>query len=142
MRNREQMQTIRETVDDGYCDVAGKAGDLQHIGTMGEIKVYAAPGMFIPCSSSSFLTTIADVPDLSMLMHSKKDSLSRFIHVIRALGQVYALPPTSLHIFYDVAGSLIAFNSSGSLFCNLRYYEAWRMSSSMNHCRHSDSRCR
>lgn len=67
-----------------------------------------------------------DVPELPMLMHTKKDALSRFIHIIRSLGKVYALPPTSLHVFYDVAGSLIAFNAGGSLFCNLRYYEAWR----------------
>jgi hypothetical protein len=68
----------------------------------------------------------ADVPNLEKLAESKRDVLGRFISVIRALGTVYALPPTSLHVFYDVAGSLIAFNSAGSLFCNLRYYEAWR----------------
>jgi hypothetical protein len=60
-------------------------------------------------------------------METKKDVLARFVSIIRQLGSVYALPPTSLHVFYDVAGGLIAFNSSGSLFCNLRYYEAWRM---------------
>jgi hypothetical protein len=68
----------------------------------------------------------ADVPNLEKLAEAKRDVLGRFISVIRALGTVYALPPTSLHVFYDVAGSLIAFNSAGSLFCNLRYYEAWR----------------
>jgi hypothetical protein len=59
-------------------------------------------------------------------MTTKQLTLARFIHVITRLGAVYKLPPTSLHVFYDKAGSLIAFNSSGSLFCNLRYYEAWR----------------
>jgi hypothetical protein len=66
------------------------------------------------------------VPNLEKLAEAKRDVLERFISVIRALGTVYALPPTSLHMFYNVAGSLIAFNSAGSLFCNLRYYEAWR----------------
>jgi hypothetical protein len=85
-----------------------------------------------PVSTASSVTPVGteaeqiDVPELPMLMHTKKDVLSRFIHITRALGKVYALPPTSLHVFYDVAGSLIAFNAGGSLFCNLRYYEAWR----------------
>jgi hypothetical protein len=47
MRNREQMQTVKESLNEGYCDVSGKAGDLRHIGALGEIKVYAAPSQFI-----------------------------------------------------------------------------------------------
>jgi hypothetical protein len=119
MRNREHMQQVKESMNEGYCDVSGRAGDLVHVGTVGEIKVFAAP----------------DVPEIATLVALKKDALARFIAVIRALGRVYALPPTSLHIFYDVAGSLIAFNAGGSLFCNLRYYEAWRAS-----CSHSQLR--
>jgi hypothetical protein len=44
MRNREQMQTVKETQNDGYCDVQGSSNDLERIGDLGEIKVYAAPG--------------------------------------------------------------------------------------------------
>jgi hypothetical protein len=65
-------------------------------------------------------------------MNEKKDVMGRFSHIVRTLGKIYSLPPTSLHIFYDVSGSLIAFNAGGSLFCNLRYYEAWRMYSSVS----------
>lgn len=61
-------------------------------------------------------------------MMSKKDPMARFINILKRLGEVYKLPLTSLHVFYDAKGSLIAFNSNGSLFCNLRYYEAWRKS--------------
>jgi hypothetical protein len=74
-----------------------------------------------------------DVSDARTLMTTKQSTLARFIHVITRLGAVYKLPPTSLHVFYDKEGSLIAFNSSGSLFCNLRYYEAWRTSPSFGH---------
>ena len=42
------------------------------------------------------------------------------------LADVYKLPAASLHIFYDTSGSRIAFNRNGSIFLNLRYYEAWR----------------
>ena len=45
--------------------------------------------------------------------------------VLRPLIKLYNIPSTSVHIFYDRAGPLIAFNRNGSLFLNLRYYEAW-----------------
>jgi hypothetical protein len=54
MRNREQMQTVRESLDEGYCDVTGKAGDLVHVGAVGDIKVYAAPGLSSLFTSRTF----------------------------------------------------------------------------------------
>jgi hypothetical protein len=42
------------------------------------------------------------------------------------LAEIYNLSLTNLHIFFDTKGGLIAFNKSGSIFLNLRYYEAWR----------------
>lgn len=67
-----------------------------------------------------------DVPDARTLMQQKHESLARFIYTVRPLREVYTLPPTSLHIFYDRAGELIAFNRNASLFLNLRYFEQWR----------------
>jgi hypothetical protein len=32
LRNREEMQTVRETLDEGYCDVSGRAGELNFVG--------------------------------------------------------------------------------------------------------------
>lgn len=32
LRNREEMQMVRESLDEGYCDVTGRTGDLDHIG--------------------------------------------------------------------------------------------------------------
>lgn len=63
-------------------------------------------------------------------MTLKHDSLARFIDIIKPLGEVYKLPPTSLHIFYDAGGEMIAFNRNASIFLNLRYFEAWRELSS------------
>lgn len=60
------------------------------------------------------------------MLEEKKQSIARFIHVVKPLGEVYGLPPSSLHIFYDTAGGTIAFNRSASLFLNLRFFEAWR----------------
>lgn len=39
--------------------------------------------------------------------------------------RVFNVDPKALHVFYDGAGPLIAFNRSGSIFFNLRYHLAW-----------------
>jgi hypothetical protein len=64
LRNREAMQMVKESLDEGYCDVSGRAGDLDLIGmcsvlscdllcllintkpagSMGGVKVYATQG--------------------------------------------------------------------------------------------------
>jgi hypothetical protein len=70
---------------------------------------------------------LTDVPNpQELLLQTKLDSINRFLGIIRPLKRVYKLPDASLHIFYDLAGPLIAFNSNGALFLNLRYYEGWR----------------
>lgn len=56
----------------------------------------------------------------------KRAPLQRFMNLVTSLARIYQLPLASLHIFYDVEGPLIAFNRNGSIFLNLRFYEAWR----------------
>jgi hypothetical protein len=70
---------------------------------------------------------ITDVPNpQELLLRTKVDSIRRFITIIRPLKRVYKLPDASLHIFYNLAGPVIAFNAGGALFLNLRYFEGWR----------------
>ncbi|KAN0125288.1 Protein of unknown function (DUF3684) domain containing protein [Lactarius tabidus] len=109
LRNREEMQTVRETLDEGYCDVSGRAGELNFVGSMGGVKVFAAQ----------------DLPESESLIQRKHDVLARFLHVLNPLVAIYKIPQSSLHVFADNEGQLIAFNRNGSLFVNLRYYEAW-----------------
>lgn len=71
---------------------------------------------------------LLDVPDQRAFLLHKHESLSRFVRIIGDLSTIYELPITSLHVFYDVEGGLIAFNRNASIFLNLRYYEAWRES--------------
>jgi len=33
LRNREEMQIVLESLDDGYCHVTRKTGDLELVGT-------------------------------------------------------------------------------------------------------------
>ncbi|KAM0285189.1 hypothetical protein ACHAQH_001620 [Verticillium albo-atrum] len=48
--------------------------------------------------------------------------INAFAALLTEVGAVYALSPKVLHIFYDDKGGTIAFNSSGSVFCNLRFF--------------------
>ncbi|KAF8160987.1 hypothetical protein B0H34DRAFT_699011 [Crassisporium funariophilum] len=111
LSNREHMQEVKESLNEGYCDISGRTGNLRNIGQMGSVKVYLSQ----------------DVPltQASNFMEIKRDSIARFIHVITSLARIYELPLTSIHIFYDLEGGLIAFNRNGSLFLNLRYFEEW-----------------
>ncbi|TFK75311.1 hypothetical protein BDN72DRAFT_892280 [Pluteus cervinus] len=109
LKNREEMIRVKESLDEGYCDVVGRAGNLITIGEMGSFKVYVSE----------------EVPQRGDLMQTKRDALARFIHIAKGLSRVYNLSEANLHIFYDLTGPLIAFNRNGSLFMNLRFYEAW-----------------
>ncbi|KIJ62083.1 hypothetical protein HYDPIDRAFT_176650 [Hydnomerulius pinastri MD-312] len=109
LHNRRKMEMVKESLGEGYCDVSGHVGQLDHLGSLGEVKVFVTK----------------DVADIATFMARKREPLARFIHIVTPIARVYGLPMTSLHIFYDMTGGLIAFNRSGSLFLNLRYFEAW-----------------
>lgn len=49
-------------------------------------------------------------------------SLNNFAALLIDVAAVYNLPRRALHIFYDEQGGTIAFNSSGSIFCNFRFF--------------------
>lgn len=51
------------------------------------------------------------------------NALNTFALLLQDVCDSYALPRKAMHIFYDEAGGTIAFNSSGSVFCNFRFYE-------------------
>jgi len=103
------MQMVKESLDEGYCDVSGRTADLDLVGSMGGVKVFAGQ----------------DLPERESLIQHKRDVIARFLHVLLPLVSIYKIPQTSLHIFADKEGQLVAFNRGGSLFVNLRYYEAW-----------------
>ena len=65
-------------------------------------------------------------PDAVTEVQDMKAAIERFgVSILRPLIQLYKIPFTSVHIFYDWAGPLIAFNRNGSLFLNARYYIGW-----------------
>jgi hypothetical protein len=32
LRNRQEMQQVKESLDEGYCDISGRAGDFDLVG--------------------------------------------------------------------------------------------------------------
>jgi hypothetical protein len=102
---------------------------------MGDVKVFTTEG-------NSFSTDIGgyrrskdpndekplcvDVPDADAFVINMHDILIRFVDVLTPVVEVYGLSLTVFHVFYDVTGGPIAFNRDGSIFLNLRYFEAWR----------------
>ncbi|KAF9529296.1 hypothetical protein CPB83DRAFT_906254 [Crepidotus variabilis] len=111
LQNREHMQKIKESTDDGYCDISGRRGNLHNIAELGSVKIY--------------LSEEVPLTEAQNFMLAKHEALARFCHIMKALANVYRLPLKSLHIFFDVEGGIIAFNRNGSIFLNFRYYEQW-----------------
>ena len=92
---------------------------------MGTMKIFIARGECpIILYDMAFIVHDTDVPEPETFITRKRDPPPRFIHVVTPLANVYNLPMTALHIFYDLAGGLIAFNRNGSLFLNSRFSEA------------------
>ncbi|KAK8101188.1 HATPase domain-containing protein [Apiospora kogelbergensis] len=60
--------------------------------------------------------------DLGQFLSTNHSHINSFAYLLREVGGVYSIPATALHIFYDESGGTIAFNSSGSIFCNLRFF--------------------
>ncbi|EKM56817.1 uncharacterized protein PHACADRAFT_141759 [Phanerochaete carnosa HHB-10118-sp] len=108
-KTQEDIKVVKESISDSYCDASGQALDLAYVGDMGGIKFFFS----------------RDVKHPKEVMARKREAIARFIHVIKPLGDVYGLPRSSLHIFYDLTSGTIAFNRNASIFCNLRFFEAW-----------------
>ncbi|TVY25615.1 hypothetical protein LHYA1_G006317 [Lachnellula hyalina] len=53
---------------------------------------------------------------------SHSSSLNSFASLLHEVADVYTLPRKAVHIFYDESGGTIAFNASGSIFFNFRFW--------------------
>ena len=94
---------------------------------MEEVGFYCSKGTVLEYVGGYNLTNLnVDISNPTKLMEAKKDVIARFIGVMMPILNVYQLPLTKIHIFYDLDGSTITFNRNESIFVNLRYYEAWR----------------
>lgn len=90
-----------------YCDSTEAKNIVFAAEAPGGMRVFVSRDLSV--SASEFLT--ANAPQI-------KD----FESVLKDIAVIYGLALTSLHIFYDERGGTIAFNSNGSIFCNLRFF--------------------
>ncbi|KAF8415202.1 hypothetical protein L210DRAFT_3465017 [Boletus edulis BED1] len=109
LHHRNKVDDVRDFPNTGYCDVSGQVEQMKLRGKIGQVKVF----------------TTEDVPDADTFMNAMHDVLTRFVDVLTPVAELYDLPLSLLHVFYDVAGGPIAFNRDRRIFLNLRYFEAW-----------------
>lgn len=60
--------------------------------------------------------------DAAQFLSAHHRALNAFAALVRDVGDVYAIRPAALHVFYNTSGSTVAFNRDGSLFCNFRFF--------------------
>ncbi|RXW23364.1 hypothetical protein EST38_g2483 [Candolleomyces aberdarensis] len=111
LQNRQSMQEVRETMNESYCDVSGTAENLKFAGELENVKIYIADDVSLGIAKT--------------FIRDNQDALVRFVRILKPLARVYELPQSTLHIFYDATGGLIAFNRNASLFVNFRFYQSW-----------------
>ncbi|KAJ6438394.1 cytokinesis protein sepA [Purpureocillium lavendulum] len=90
-----------------YCDSTPATNINFAAEASNGMKVYVSKDMTRP--AAEFLTT--------NLM-----AINSFASLLVDVGSIYSLSPGVIHIFYDEAGGTIAFNTGGSIFCNLRFF--------------------
>lgn len=111
IRSQEHRTQVKEAEGEGYCDVTG-AVDLVLVTSIGSHRV--------------FISSSIDPDAREAKVESFRPAIERFIkHVLLPLETIYKLSSTSLNVFYDSTGPLTAFNRSGRIFMNVRYYCAW-----------------
>lgn len=99
--------TINKVVESTqYCD-ATPGQNLTHVGRTKGLEFYVHKDV----NHDSVLTQYGQ-------------AIHRFAHAVTSLATIFELKLNTVHLFYDTEGSTIAFNKSGSLFLNLRYYLA------------------
>ncbi|ATY60583.1 HATPase domain [Cordyceps militaris] len=90
-----------------YCD-ENSAKDIQHVSNAPNgLKIYTARHMSV---------------DPQQFLSDNHDAVNAFANLLVDVGRVYGLSSTVLHIYYDERGNTIAFNTGGSIFCNLRFF--------------------
>lgn len=102
--SRPQTDSIKETPS--YCD--SKPGhdlsfvaEVQHGIKFFLSRQHSGPGAFAEAHG---------------------EALAAFAGLLAECAAIFSLPAATVNIFHDESGAAIAFNSNGSIFCNLRYF--------------------
>ncbi|KAF2216254.1 hypothetical protein CERZMDRAFT_33738 [Cercospora zeae-maydis SCOH1-5] len=60
--------------------------------------------------------------DPNAFLQSHREAIALFVSILSELAAIFQVSPQAIHVYHDLTGSAIAFNSNGSIFCNLRYF--------------------
>lgn len=102
--SRPSTYEVKE--EKSYCD-ARRSHDVTYFG-----ETAAGIKLFID----------RNVQDKSGFVKKNTAAMAGLSKILKDVAEIYSLALTSLHIFYDENGSSIAFNTNGSIFCNLRFF--------------------
>lgn len=75
-----------------------------------------------PAGLKIYFDNAIPVPDRHNLLVDHSPAINAFSTLLLDVARVFTLAPTSLHIFLNLSGPVIAFNKSGAIFANLRYF--------------------
>ncbi|ODA79799.1 hypothetical protein RJ55_05395 [Drechmeria coniospora] len=90
-----------------YCDQSTATNITFMAEASNGMKVYVSKDMTTP--QADFLS-------------ANIGAVNTFASLLVEVGNIYSLAPRVVHIFYDESGGTIAFNTGGSIFCNLRFF--------------------
>lgn len=93
-----------------YCD-ARPGQNIAFIGETSKVRIFLSN------------TVAANGLSATKFMEANVSALKLFATVLLDCADIYALNRSTVHIFYDDAGSTIAFNQNKALFFNYRYFE-------------------
>ncbi|CAD6501701.1 BgTH12-01951 [Blumeria graminis f. sp. triticale] len=100
-------QTIKEQAS--YCD-SKPAQDINFLAEANNgIRIFVAKSI--------------KATEAREFFSSNAKEINSFAGLLVEVAEIYTLPRKAMHIFYDESGNTIAFNSSGSIFCNFRFYK-------------------
>ncbi|ERS95613.1 hypothetical protein HMPREF1624_08129 [Sporothrix schenckii ATCC 58251] len=74
-----------------------------------------------PRGMNVFLARAVTLPAADFLAQNRS-VIATFEALLRDVAAVYDLAPDAVQMYYDATGPTIAFNTRGSIFCNLRYF--------------------
>ena len=105
---RPEVNNVKETAT--YCD-AKPGHNISYIGESSGVRVFLDN------------TVVVNGITVSKFLDTNASALTHFASLLLDCADIFALKRNSVHIFYDDAGSTIAFNQNRSLFFNYRYFE-------------------
>ena len=93
-----------------YCD-ARPGQDISFIGETSHVRIFLSN------------TVASNGLSATKFMEGNVSALKLFASILLDCADIFALSRSTVHIFYDDAGSTIAFNQNKALFFNYRYFE-------------------